>query len=326
MKILLFSDLHLHSSWLDRSVKFLKWLTKQIHHHKPDYVFFLGDVFEEKDRILNKLKKILISFISQPNFPPFLWLIGNHDFSTNEATTIEFLENVIKEPQIVEFGGKSFLFLPYGTTHPYVEDVDYICLHDAVEGTALPSGFTFRCGITLDYLKQYNPKKIFAGHIHIPMNNGWFYYLGSPIERDFRDGFIGGITPVERGVYLLDTETDEVSLLEYKDLRFLHIKVSSKDEFVNAINLINQRFIDNGYPVALWVEQLTDFELPEFDKSIFFSFIRAKPVEEAPEVVVEKQLADLKQVINKFVPRKYKKDETFWSYGEKIFQKVGIDL
>lgn len=321
MRILFFTDLHIGYAWLDRAKAFLNFLNQTLKEQQVDCCVFLGDVFEQKDHVSNECKKALVDFLKNQTIP-FYWLVANHDYRQEGTTTIEFLENLIKEPTVEEIGDVSILFIPYGKLPSEIEEVDIVCFHDAIKGLKLPSGFTFTSGIDWNLLSKAKAKWYFSGHIHYPIQiKPTFLYLGSPIERDFRDGVRELTTPIRRGVYVLETTNMDLTFIEFKSLRFVHLQIEAS-ALERTISYLRENYIDQGYPVSLWLE--SDETLPEFDKSIFSSCLVSLKIEDT-DIMTPKQL-DLEKTIKQFIPSKYRREKDFLHFGKEVFKEVGLDL
>lgn len=141
MKILIFSDLHIHphkksSERLDDCLRALDWVFRTAADKEITNIVFLGDLFHDRQKIdvlaYQRAFEILERHMSKGKFRLTL-LLGNHDLwhhqkldvsSVNPLRTLPGV-SVVAEPSVREIrdGSESFHmgFLPY--THSPIEDL-----------------------------------------------------------------------------------------------------------------------------------------------------------------------------------------------------------
>jgi DNA repair exonuclease SbcCD nuclease subunit len=141
MKILIFSDIHIHphkksSERLDHCLEALDWVFKVARQRRISNVVFLGDLFHDRQKIdvltYQRTFEILNRHLSGGEFNLTL-LLGNHDLWHNERLDVSSVNplrtlpgvKVVDSPSVHEIsdGTEDFLmgFLPY--THSPVEDL-----------------------------------------------------------------------------------------------------------------------------------------------------------------------------------------------------------
>lgn len=141
MKILIFSDLHIHphkksADRLDDCLKALEWVFETARSRKIPNIVFLGDLFHDRQKIdvlvYQRTFEILREHLSDGFFRLTL-LLGNHDLwhyqrldvsSVNPLRTLPGVR-VVDSPSVQEIsdGSEDFYmgFLPY--THSPIEDL-----------------------------------------------------------------------------------------------------------------------------------------------------------------------------------------------------------
>ena len=150
-------------------------------------------------------------------------LIGNHDTyfkNTNDINSCNLLfdeyENihVYPEPEVIEFGGVSVLFMPWMNSENYSECVKYlqqakadICFgHLELSGFEQHKGHWAQQGYEKDLFKRF--ELVFSGHYHRKSNDGQVYYLGSPYEMTWSD------YECPKGFHVFDLDTRELTRIQ----------------------------------------------------------------------------------------------------------------
>jgi len=144
MKILIFSDLHIHphkksNDRLDHCIEALDWVFKTALEKDIKNIVFLGDLFHDRQKIdvltyqktFEVFEKYLHSFEINVNL-----LLGNHDlwhYEKLDVSSVNPLKNlpgvrIINKPCVVKIAEDSeqffFGFLPY--THSPIEDLKVV--------------------------------------------------------------------------------------------------------------------------------------------------------------------------------------------------------
>lgn len=141
MKILIFSDIHIHphkksSERLNHCLEALDWVFDVAKSRNISNIVFLGDLFHDRQRIdvltYQKTFEILERRMSERNLDLRL-LLGNHDLWHNERLDVSSVNplrsikgvTVVDRPCVQEISDGSedvhFAFLPY--THDPIEDI-----------------------------------------------------------------------------------------------------------------------------------------------------------------------------------------------------------
>jgi len=221
-KALLFSDLHLHShkksaDRLQDCLNVLHWVFETAKSKKVNHLFFLGDLFHERQKIdvLNYLRNFEVFVKHMSNAPFDMWLlIGNHDMYHKERWDINSIKpltaiprvHIIEEPKVVEIDGVLIDFLPH-TEDPLKEikklkenrdKFQLLFGHIAVQGAQLNPIYGTNSDVIVEHdgeMKLVDPKafaawkQVFLGHYHCAQEIGNVEYIGSPLELSFGEAF-----------------------------------------------------------------------------------------------------------------------------------------
>jgi len=150
-------------------------------------------------------------------------IIGNHSTyhkNTNDVNSPDLVlreyDNVIsyKNPVEVDFGGTSFLMMPWINSENQEQCFEAIKKskspvmfgHFELAGHTLRGHFKFNKGIQTDDIKKF--EYVFSGHYHHKTQVKNFYYLGAPYQFDWGD------LDERRGFYIFDTDTRELEFIE----------------------------------------------------------------------------------------------------------------
>ena len=327
MKILMFSDLHLDEATKDLAVKFLNTI---LLYKDFDGVFFLGDLFEKKDRIPNILQRIVIDFIDalQKEGKFFYALLGNHDGYIKNYPSAYYLnkfgDNVklIVEPEI-KF---NFLFLPYTEEPEKYEKLilntrsKYCLLHNEIKGYVLPNNHKIKQGIDLGLLLR-NFLFVFAGHYHTPkVINNKLFVLGNCFPRNFTEA-----TPynkiIERGFYVFDTEQEKLTFIPFASP--FYVKILVKDE--KQIEEFNTTY--KGKEVNLWLDFEKEMEVNISKNVKILSKIETKMISETDNIEADIVLdsESIKKFIKDLIKGK-QKEKMLYDVAKSILEKFGISL
>lgn len=141
MKLLIFSDLHIHphkrsTERLDDCLKVLEWVFETAIQRKIQNIIFLGDLFHDRQKIdvltYQKTFEVFEKYLCQNEINLFL-LLGNHDLWHYQKLDISSVNplrklpgiKIINKPCVEEISDGSedlfFGFLPY--THNPIDDL-----------------------------------------------------------------------------------------------------------------------------------------------------------------------------------------------------------
>lgn len=195
MRRLLTSDLQ----WADNDRdeyrhKFVDRLVKLARKVKPDAIYLLGDLTEEKDAHSARLVNRVVDHMYRlSEVAPVLVLRGNHDYRDIAYPFFEFigrLERITWVNTPTAFAGA--LFLPH--TRDYKRDWDGVDIkahklvfaHNIFEGTVTGTGHALSGIPTTIFGKG---AKVYSGDVHEPIKVGPVTYVGAPYLCDFGDDY-----------------------------------------------------------------------------------------------------------------------------------------
>lgn len=173
---------------LDCCVQTLNHIISYGEEHKIERYIFLGDIFERKDRIPNRLKNKIIDVFKRLSKYNVKIIEGNHDREGFDLS-IKFLEpyaEIVDKPML----RNRRIFLPYTR---YTDDTakilklsdeyDIIFGHFEIKGCSYGGIKRSDSGISPDIFKG---KTVIAGHIHRfqEISDG-IYHLGSIYQTDW---------------------------------------------------------------------------------------------------------------------------------------------
>lgn len=236
MKIVHTSDFHLEKSFKSSSISFefsdlrrkniwksVENLVDQVQKTKADYLFIVGDLFEEDYFTLTDGKR-LFDLLSKTEAKVYI-VFGNHD-PLNKDSVIHHLEI----PENVRYFKNEISFFDeedcriFGISYDHYEFrsnfLDSIDLHPKKKNLLLLHTDLLHpnknyCPVSLEELKNIDFDYIALGHIHKPERvDDKIYYSGSPEPLSFND--IG-----QRGALLIDLEDFQMDWLDTSESIFL---------------------------------------------------------------------------------------------------------
>ena len=194
----------------------LWWVKEQCLSNNPDYIVFLGDILEVKNKKLLPTIPELVTFkniISEIAMfaKETFFITGNHDIVTLENELINILNllfsdiaTVITKPTNLRIDEHTFFsFLPY-TEDPSIVDKFFRTTSCRPEQTLV---FTH---LDIHHLKKWSTSvKIFNGHIHERSKKEKITYCGSLLKTDF-----ALIKSPRQAIHLIELPSKEVTIIE----------------------------------------------------------------------------------------------------------------
>lgn len=249
MKVLLFSDLHLHpwqygstyfDGWNSRLLiqkKFLEHVAEVVRKEDIECVIFCGDLFHTHGKLTADVITVAyngfkeISSAAKKCFS----LVGNHDFQSANGyiNSMEFIKGTgwdVIFPRGVEIVDSLALgFISYTpdrkvfseALEKYGKMCNFIFMHQGVQSVPLGNGFE----LPNEYIipDELDKKVIhFTGHYHrhqkVKEN---LVIVGSPMQHTWSD------SGDERGYIILDTGTKEWNHVPYNAPKFVEVDIRS---------------------------------------------------------------------------------------------------
>jgi len=249
LKILLWSDVHSHNhrpfasyeggmnSRLGDSLRVIDQITERAAD--CDVSAFLGDLGHVSPFPVNVFNELYERVRKLSEACPLLMLAGNHDlrgkYYSGDPTDIPFLKFMdfpdVYIAEVIDPGKDIVADNIFGDTsvmafnHRREEDAaaiikaskgaDILLMHQEIYGADNEFGYMFRGGVHPDDLKKF--KWVFTGHIHKPqIIDEKVVLVGAPLHINFGD--VG-----DRGFFILDTETDELEVVQTEYPRFVTV-------------------------------------------------------------------------------------------------------
>lgn len=289
-KACVFTDLHFHrhKDRVDRllhCVEVLHWVFRVAADYKCNYIFFLGDLLHERDKIdlLNYLKCFEVfmkHMIEDAADRDMYLLVGNHDMYHQKTWDVNSVKpfsaiprvHIINKPCQMNFGKCMVDWLPY-TANP-VQDLaelkkttggagDLLLGHVAVHGAKLNTFYGTKADVIVEYDNDMVPvdigvfqdwKAVKLGHYHGAQVMGNIEYIGSPLQLTFGEAF------QQKHIVILDLE-DLSQEYVINDFSPKHLIVSPQD-------IENESYdLDNSF-VRLAVDHLTNKQVVDIQKSV----------------------------------------------------------
>lgn len=198
MKIAITADIHLaQKSDFPERYNALENILEQVETDKIENLIVAGDLFDrdfqnysEFESLCKKHPKIQLHVIP-----------GNHDAGISDKDIVGPNIQIYTSPTAVEVGSTTFLFIPYKEKSNMGEQIagsekeiggkewvlighgDYYGgvkeLNPLEPGTYMP--------LSRENVAAFNPRAVFLGHIHKPINWSNVYYAGSPCGLDINE-------------------------------------------------------------------------------------------------------------------------------------------
>ena len=255
MKILIFSDLHLHNwpygstlvdgmnSRLKAQADALDVIANAAVH--ADHVVFCGDLFHTHGKLDAAVLEVAwrgFSRIAEASNNCIDLLVGNHDMADQsmlhhslhwmKAFNQESLAGmerfrVIDYPVYCDQTGTSLSFLPYTEDKAVIEKFFSKCgevcfMHQGVAKVPMGSGFLIDEILTLDMIPDH-VKHVFTGHYHQHNKvSDKLTIIGSTMQHNWSD------KGDDRGYVWYDTETGDIELVDVGGPRFITFNMDGR--------------------------------------------------------------------------------------------------
>lgn len=307
---LIIGDLHLTNNENDQyRWNFLNWVEEKIREYRIDYVYFLGDICEKKDRHPSILvNKVVESFDRLCSICNVVILKGNHDFDKEEDKPffkfISKMNNIkfIVKPTISDCGKE--LFLPFSRDFHSSYDLgdikklfDYVYMHIDILGADIGNSLKSCEGTELAPFKKVTTYFI-SGHIHHAQMMGKnFEYIGSPYPIKFGDTYTGQI--------IFINENNEREYIKYDSIKKWSIRIDSIDKLAdcrfNKGDQIKIEYLICNRDFHLWNDIKCDIKKYCDDKEVLLFSTELKSIKEfvkdtkSSEQIVVSPIATLKK-------------------------------
>ena len=208
-----------------------------LHNPNIRVVFFLGDLFNTKDKIqvsvYNAVYDMFTRFfkaISEQNREIMVFAnVGNHDLINSYGITtdnsihgLSHLIKILDTESAITVSNTTFYTIPYKPTkEEFIQSMEKVVsminpnsnrvllLHQGVNGMDIGSDFVFTSkeDVTMEDIKPSMWNCILSGHYHKPQRINNFYYIGSPLELSW------GEISYQHGIMLLDSTNLDIQFM-----------------------------------------------------------------------------------------------------------------
>lgn len=242
---------------------FISYVMKLCDEQDIDAIVFLGDWFENRDAIQTHVLDAAYSDAERLNSIgiPVFFITGNHDLrlktsrdiaATNIFSNLDNFHVITDEPYFVELAGNKCGFYPYlfndeyVTRAPEINSLDYVFGHFEFKGFVV-TGKTTKLEHGAEHTLFNKPKFIFSGHFHKRQIQENVVFIGNPFPTNY-----GDVDDAERGVAILDSDTDTLTFKNFVGPRFFYCDFSDlldvePDEFPPMSNITSYIDINLGY-------------------------------------------------------------------------------
>jgi DNA repair exonuclease SbcCD nuclease subunit len=327
MKILIFSDIHIHPhkksvERLEDCIKVLDWVFSCAKENNVRDIIFLGDLFHDRQKIdvltYQKTFEILEKHLINNKLNLFL-LLGNHDLWHNQkwdVSSVNPLRNlpgvsVINEPCVRSLSDEYlFGFLPY--THDPISDIQKI-----------EKQWKNECKD-----KNINPPKLLGGHIAVD-GALWNVKYGTTAEVAIEHD--GDMVKVGPGIF---DNWDRVFLGHYHAEQQLSENVQyvgsplqlsfgeafqDKHVIIYDINKDDRSYVKNEFSPKHYI--IKEDELDDYNLEGNFIRLEVKDISSSSMAEVRKNLIDNKKVATMEIKQSVKKEEHNITDAKSILYK-----
>ena len=322
-KALIFSDLHFHrhKERIDRlrdCTKVLDWIFEQAEIHDCDDIFFLGDLFHERNKIdimdyITAFECIVGHMIDDSHNRDLYLLVGNHDMYHKERWEVNSIRplatvpgvTIIQSPVSLVVGGTKIDWMPH-TDNP-IKDLavfknagagDILLGHMSVHGAMTNTFYGTRSDVIVEYDNDMVPvdveifddwKMTLLGHYHGAQHlNDKVEYVGSPLQLSFGEAF------QQKHVIILDLETLEKKYV-VNDFSPKHLIITPQD-------VQNENYdLDENF-IRIAVDDMGKTELVDLKRQIAQTYkVLSLDIKEKDKKKIEEQdasvIEDIKNVL-----------------------------
>lgn len=262
MKILQIGDIHFGEKgnsevFNNQILDFIDWACGVAKDRNITTCVQLGDYFHERNKVnvatLNAGIAGAIQLQQTFGRENVFVLAGNHDVYYKDRVDVSSVNvlapyvTVISEPTVIPFENKTVVMIPWIVDNEMWDkivsmgdDNDYLYSHLELNGFKVNDQYTMEHGYSPKELKRY--KRVLTGHYHSPQQMGNIQYAGTPFPISMNEA------NEAHGVWIHDTETDDLEFIEYTGLRIVSIsytEISSLESYDPATTTVRLEFPDD---------------------------------------------------------------------------------
>lgn len=264
MKIAITADVHLTSRERNpERYHALENILQQLVTLEIDHLFIVGDLFDSSCRNPGEIESLL-SLDQYSKINVFI-IPGNHDPALSPGSFTLPNINYIVNPRINEFSKNTeFLFLPY-EENKFIGEVlassDFtlkphkwilVAHGDNLASTRLRN--EYESGLYMPFssrdIQIYQPRKVFLGHIHSPMDSDVVHYPGSPCGLDISETGIRSFLIYDTATGIVERVPIETNIIYFQ----MALTVIPSDD-------------EHDYITRRLTQQIADWNLSDEQKS-----------------------------------------------------------
>ena len=310
-KLLLFADAHIHThkgslKRLQHCLDALKWALQTAVDRKIDNVLFLGDLFQDREKIqvlpYQRTYEIINSYCGGNPYLNLYMLIGNHDMWFANKTDVSSIYpfgsikgiRIIRKCETINIGGLDIDFLPF-TLNPLKSIEAFkqsqskiLCGHIALDGAQLNTFYKVQADVSVEYdgdmvkvgANKFQPwERVFLGHYHGEQKVGHVEYVGSPLQLNFAEAF--------QKKHVIELETEDLSTTYIENTFSPHHIIMTEDDWEDEHHVFKNSFI-KFQPKDISASWLVDFKRQVIEKDGALSFEITAPKPQEDEVTKER--------------------------------------
>lgn len=274
MKKLIIGDLHFgekgnSKKFNQQIIDFLSWSVGIAKQHGVDGIIQAGDYFHTRHEINTETLTYGIKgaeILKDSGIPSYV-ILGNHDLHYLERLDVSSLNslrrivNIVDTPTTLDDG--NIVLTPWvanddiwNTCVDNETNADFIIGHFEFNGFKVNDGYTMEHGLSANALSHY--KRVISGHYHSTQTKGNVTYLGTPFPITMNEA------NEAHGVFILDTETSDLTFIEYETIKVVSIpyekidSVMGYDKKNTSIRLEFPDDLEDENLVGVFVQQLID--------------------------------------------------------------------
>ena len=286
-------------------IEFSEWAVQLAQEAQVDRIIQAGDYFHTRHELNTETLTMGLrgAEVLSSSEIPVDCLLGNHDLhyltrldissvnalkkTLNVIDKITVIGGVVITPWIVDEEMWQQL-IEYSSTH------DYCVGHFEFNGFKVNDGYEMEHGLSHKALKMF--VRVVSGHYHSQQTKDNVTYLGTPIPITMNEA------NEDHGVWLLDTETNEMEFIPYEKVKVLSIPFHRVDEYLyldpkntsiriefpsdledeTVISETTKRFIERGF-----TEVKTKYETTRVKKILEEAEVKVEHVDNIDDVVVK---------------------------------------
>lgn len=330
MKILCIGDLHIGEKgnshkFQEQILEFVDWAIQIAKENEVDQIAQLGDYYHTRHKIdvssLNVGIEVAQKLGGEFGRERVIVLKGNHDLYYLDSTEVSSV-NVI-EPYVTVIGENTLdlkegvMYVPWVTSGEVFDEtvsqcldnnIEYVLGHFEFENFKLNDGYEMKHGVSHKMFRDIS--RVITGHYHSIQHKDNVTYVGTPYPITMSEA------NEPHGVFILDTETNELTFVEYEKIKVLSLHYEKVLELIEEGELDpTNTSIRVEYPDDLEDESIID-EVTSILTEMDFSDVKTKYTGKKAQEIIDSdvEVGDVENI-----------DELVLLYLEESSEVTGVD-